>query len=167
EIYAEIGELKRYAVHFDRNGRPNGSAEVVYMRRSDAMLAMKKYKNVLLDGWPMRLEILGGNTEAAPVAAWVNVIGLNGRMKWSVFIGQGVRGGRVGRGRGSGSSMRRPATQQNQHGGGRDGIRGRGRGAGGGRGNKNGRGRKKQVEKLAADLDKDLKSYHAEAMNIS
>ncbi|XP_010511553.1 PREDICTED: THO complex subunit 4C [Camelina sativa] len=168
ELYAEIGELKRYAVHFDRNGRPNGSAEVVYMRRSDAMLAMKKYNNVLLDGRPMRLEILGGSTEAAPIAARVNVTGLNGRMKRSVFIGQGVRGGRVRRGRGSGPSMRRPAAQQNQQGGGgRGGLRGRGRGAGGGRGNKSGRGGKKQVEKSAADLDKDLESYHAEAMNIS
>lgn len=61
-------------------------------------------------------------------------------------------------------------SQQNQQGGvkgGRGGFRGRGRGAGGGRGNKSGRGGKKPVEKSAADLDKDLESYHAEAMNIS
>ena len=32
------------------------------------------------------MEILGGSTEAAPVAARVNVTGLNGRMKRSVFI---------------------------------------------------------------------------------
>ncbi|CAA0318931.1 unnamed protein product [Arabidopsis thaliana] len=170
ELYAEIGELKRYAIHYDRNGRPSGSAEVVYMRRSDAIQAMRKYNNVLLDGRPMKLEILGGSTESAPVAARVNVTGLNGRMKRSVFIGQGVRGGRVGRGRGSGPSGRRLPVQQNQQGGrgGRGGVRGRGRGAGGGRGNKSGgRGGKKPVEKSAADLDKDLESYHAEAMNIS
>lgn len=170
ELYAEIGELKRYAIHYDKNGRPSGSAEVVYMRRSDAIQAMRKYNNVLLDGRPMKLEILGGNTESAPVAARVNVTGLNGRMKRSVFIGQGVRGGRVGRGRGSGPSGRRLPVQQNQQGGrgGRGGVRGRGRGAGGGRGNKSGgRGGKKPVEKSAADLDKDLESYHAEAMNIS
>jgi THO complex subunit 4 len=62
-------------------------------------------------------------------------------------------------------------SQQNQQGGvtaGRGGFRGRGRGNGGGRGNKSGgRGGKKPVEKSAADLDKDLESYHAEAMNIS
>lgn len=52
--------------------------------------------------------------------------------------------------------------------GGRGGFRGRGRGVGaGGRGSKSGRGGKKPVEKSAADLDKDLESYHAEAMNIS
>lgn len=56
---------------------------------------------------------------------------------------------------------------QNRQGGGRGGFRGgRGRGGrgrgGGGRGNG-----KKPVEKSAADLDKDLESYHADAMNTS
>lgn len=64
-----------------------GSAEVVYMRRSDAFQAMKRYNNILLDGRSMKLEILGGNNEVAPVAARVNVTGLNGRMKRTVSIG--------------------------------------------------------------------------------
>lgn len=61
-------------------------------------------------------------------------------------------------------------SQQNQQGvvkGARGGFHGRGRANTGGRGNKSGRGGKKPVEKSAADLDKDLESYHAEAMNIS
>ncbi|CAH8319529.1 unnamed protein product [Eruca vesicaria subsp. sativa] len=168
ELFGEIGEMKRYAIHYDQNGRPNGSAEVVYMRRSDAFQAMKRYNNVLLDGRSMKLEILGGNNEVAPVQARVNVTGLNGRMKRTVFIGQGIRGGR---GRSVAPSMRRLPISGNQQGGGvrggRGGFRGRGRGqAGGGRGNKGGRGGKK-VEKSAEELDKDLESYHAEAMNIS
>ncbi|KAL1215246.1 THO complex subunit 4C [Cardamine amara subsp. amara] len=171
ELFAEIGELKRYAVHYDKNGRPSGSAEIVYMRRSDAFQAMRKYNNVLLDGRPMLLDVLGGNTEAAPVTARVNVTGSNGRVKRTVYIGQGVRGGRVGRGRGPASSMRRLPIQNQQGGGvkgGRGGFHGRGQGGGAGRGNKSGRGGKKPVEKTtAADLDKDLESYHAEAMNIS
>ncbi|CAN6933638.1 unnamed protein product [Brassica oleracea var. botrytis] len=170
ELFGEIGEMKRYAIHYDQNGRPNGSAEVVYMRRSDAFQAMKRYNNVLLDGRSMKLEILGGNNEVAPVAARVNVTGLNGRMKRTVSIGQGIRGGR-GRGRSAAPSMRRLPIGNQQGGGvrsGRGGFRGRGRGqAGGGRGNKGGRGGKKAVEKSAEELDKDLETYHAEAMNIS
>ncbi|CAN8238401.1 unnamed protein product [Cochlearia groenlandica] len=174
ELFGEIGELKRFAIHFDQNGRPNGSAEVVYMRRSDAFQAMKKYNNVLLDGRSMKLEIVGGNTGAAHVSArGVNVTGLNGRIKRTVSIG----GGR-GRGRSVAPSARRVGLSsvygsKNQQGGvrggGRGGFRGRGRGqgGGGGRGSKSGRGGKKPVEKSAADLDKDLESYHAEAMNIS
>ncbi|KAG2322062.1 hypothetical protein Bca52824_015275 [Brassica carinata] len=170
ELFGEIGEMKRYAIHYDQNGRPNGSAEVVYMRRSDAFQAMKRYNNVLLDGRSMKLEILGGNNEVAPVAARVNVTGLNGRMKRTVSIGQGIRGGR-GRGRSAAPSMRRLPIGNQQGGGvrgGRGGFRGRGRGqASGGRGNKGGRGGKKAVEKSAEELDKDLETYHAEAMNIS
>ncbi|CAA7040948.1 unnamed protein product [Microthlaspi erraticum] len=166
ELFGEVGEVKRFALHYDQNGRPNGSAEVVYMRRSDAIQALKRYNNVLLDGRSMRLEIVGGgNTEAAPS-------GLNGRVKRTVSIGQGIRGGRGGRGRSVAPFARRlpiGSSQNNKQGGvsgGRGGFRGgRGRGGGGGgRGAKSGgRGGKKS----AADLDKDLESYHAEAMNIS
>lgn len=38
-----------------------GTAEVVYMRESDAVAAMKRYNNVQLDGKPMRLELVGLN----------------------------------------------------------------------------------------------------------
>ncbi|CAH2065676.1 unnamed protein product [Thlaspi arvense] len=170
ELFGEIGEMKRYAIHFDQNGRPNGSAEVVYMRRSDAFQAMKRYNNVLLDGRSMKLEIQGGNTVVAPASARFNVTGLNGRMKRTVSIGQGFRGGRGRGGRSAASSVRRLPIQNQQGGvvrGGRGGFRGRGRGqgGGGGRGSKSGgRGGKKPVEKSAEELDKDLESYHAEAM---
>lgn len=172
ELFSEIGELKRYAIHFDKNGRPSGTAEVVYPRRSDAIQALKKYNNVLLDGRPMRLEILGGNNAEAPPLSGrvnVNVSGLNGRLKRTVVIQQGGRGN--GRLRGRGGRGPAPAVNrlpiQNRQGGGRGGFRGgRGRGGrgrgGGGRGNG-----KKPVEKSAADLDKDLESYHADAMNTS
>ncbi|EOA17095.1 hypothetical protein CARUB_v10005351mg [Capsella rubella] len=175
ELFSEIGELERYAIHYDKNGRPSGTAEVVYPRRSDAFQALKKYNNVLLDGRPMRLEILGGNTTDAPLSGRVNVnvTGLNGRLKRTVVIQQGggrgrVRGGRGGRGPAPTINRRLPV--QNQQGGtrgGRGGFRGKGRG-GGGRGRGGGRGNgKKLVEKSAADLDKDLESYHADAMNTS
>ncbi|KAL9255556.1 THO complex subunit 4B-like protein [Drosera capensis] len=41
-----------------------GSTEVVYARRSDAFAAFKRYNNVQLDGWPMKIEILSPNSEA-------------------------------------------------------------------------------------------------------
>ncbi|CAE6201829.1 unnamed protein product [Arabidopsis arenosa] len=175
ELFSEIGEVERYAIHYDKNGRPSGTAEVVYPRRSDAFQALKKYNNVLLDGRPMRLEILGGNNSEAPLSGRVNVnvTGLNGRLKRTVVIQQGggrgrVRGGRGGRGPAPTISRRLPIhNQQGGMRGGRGGFRGRGRG-GGGRGRGGGRGNgKKPVEKSAADLDKDLESYHADAMNTS
>ncbi|KAL1217895.1 THO complex subunit 4D [Cardamine amara subsp. amara] len=176
ELFCEIGELERYAVHYDKNGRPSGTAEVVYPRRSDAFQALKKYNNVLLDGRPMRLEILGGNISEAPLAGRVNVnvTGLNGRLKRTVVIQQGGgrgrgRGGRGGRGPPPTINRRLPIHNNQQGGmrGGRGGFRGRGRGGSSGRG-RGGRGNgKKPVEKSVAELDKDLESYHADAMNIS
>ncbi|BAB08317.1 unnamed protein product [Arabidopsis thaliana] len=178
ELFSEIGEVERYAIHYDKNGRPSGTAEVVYPRRSDAFQALKKYNNVLLDGRPMRLEILGGNNSSeAPLSGRVNVnvTGLNGRLKRTVVIQQGgggrgrVRGGRGGRGPAPTVSRRLPIHNQQGGGmrGGRGGFRARGRGNGGrGRGGGRGNG-KKPVEKSAADLDKDLESYHADAMNTS
>ncbi|XP_043695100.1 THO complex subunit 4D-like isoform X3 [Telopea speciosissima] len=145
ELFSEIGELKRYAIHYDRNGRSTGTAEVVYVRRSDALAAVMRYNSVVLDGKPMKIEIIGTNLEL-PVSARVNVIGAaNGRGRRTVFM---TRWGR-------GVSWR-----------GRGGSRGRGRGRGG-RGRGRGRGRKQPVEKSADELDKELENYHTESMQTS
>ncbi|KAL8229024.1 hypothetical protein R6Q57_013924 [Mikania cordata] len=29
-FYAEVGDLKRYSIHYDRSGRSKGTAEIVY-----------------------------------------------------------------------------------------------------------------------------------------
>ncbi|XP_022894713.1 THO complex subunit 4D-like [Olea europaea var. sylvestris] len=156
ELFSELGELIRYAIHYDKNGRPSGSAEVVFARRSDAFLALKRYNNVQLDGKPMRIEIIGTNAEN-PVSARVNVVGgANGKRRTVVMTpGPGSRS----RG-GSSSANRNPG--QNSRGGFRNG-RGGGRGGrGGGRGGA--RWRKKTVEKSSGELDKELENYHAESM---
>lgn len=173
ELFCEIGELKRYAIHFDKNGRPSGSAEVVYAKRSDAFAAHKRYNNVQLDGRPMKIEIVSPGAEV-PVSARVNVVGgTNGKATRRVVMTQS--GGRpmlsvptnrgVGQRRRGGGGMRngigggRGQTQgQSQSRGGRSG-RGRGRGRGGGRG--------KKQEKSAEELDKELEHYHADGMQIS
>lgn len=58
-------------------------AEVVFVKRSDALAAMKRYNNVHLDGKPMKIEIIGTNVGApVPLSARVNVVGgPNGRGK--------------------------------------------------------------------------------------
>lgn len=168
ELFSEVGDLKRSTTHYDRSGRPSGSAEVVYARRSDAIAAVKRYSNVQLDGKPMKIEIIGNNL-GLPVTPRVNVVGgANGRGKRTVVMtpefGQVAAGsfkqlqGR-GRGRARGQSIITGGVR------GRN-LRGRGiRGRGGNRGP--GRGGKQLVVKTAEDLDKDLEKYHAEAMDTS
>ncbi|KAL5745189.1 hypothetical protein ACOSP7_026335 [Xanthoceras sorbifolium] len=172
ELFSEIGELKRYAIHYDKNGRPSGSAEVVYTRRSDAFAALKRYNNVLLDGKPMKIEVVGTNAEV-PISARVNVTGVNGRRKRTVVMtpGPGRAGGPAAINRGSGQSRRGGMMNgmMNRGGGGRGRGRGRswGRGRGGSSGGGGGGGRgngKKPIEKSAVELDKELDNYHAEAM---
>ncbi|KAJ0266689.1 THO complex subunit 4A [Hirschfeldia incana] len=143
ELFAEVGELKRYTVHFDRSGRSKGTAEVVYSRRGDAIAAVKKYNDVQLDGKPMKIEIVGNNNLQAASAP---------------------SGGRHGNGNFSGSSRRGGQGRGGQQRRGGDGQGGRGRG-GGGRGRRSGKGPAEKVS--AEDLDADLDKYHAGDMETN
>ncbi|XP_078429489.1 THO complex subunit 4C-like [Wolffia australiana] len=161
ELFSEIGQLRRSTLHFDQNGRSIGSAEVVFVRRSDAVAALKRYNNVQLDGKAMKIEILGVDSVRLPVSAQVKVVGADGRGRRTVVLAP-RRGGQIAvgphRGRGRGPFMVGGRGRGGFGGrtGGRGGVRGRGRGR-----------RQRPTEKSADDLDKELDSYHAEAMNTS
>lgn len=45
-----------------------GTAEVVFSQRADALAAVKRYNNVQLDGKPMKLEIVRRNIAASAAA---------------------------------------------------------------------------------------------------
>ncbi|XP_057772322.1 THO complex subunit 4A [Salvia miltiorrhiza] len=143
ELFSEVGDLKRYVVHYDRSGRSKGTAEVVFSRRQDAMAAIKRYNNVQLDGKPMKLELVGTNI-TTPGA------GAGGFPSAGAFVDSNVAP-RSGQGRGG---FGRPR-----------GGRGRGFGRGRGQGSGQGRGRGEKVS--AEDLDADLEKYHADAMQTN
>ncbi|XP_027101350.1 THO complex subunit 4A-like isoform X2 [Coffea arabica] len=58
-LFSDVGELKRYAIHYDRTGKSMGTAEVVFARHSDALKAINRYNDLLLDGRPIKIEIIG------------------------------------------------------------------------------------------------------------
>ncbi|OWM74086.1 hypothetical protein CDL15_Pgr008397 [Punica granatum] len=55
ELFTEVGDIKRYSIHYDRSGRSKGTAEVVFSWRIDAVVAVKRYNNVQLDGKPLKI----------------------------------------------------------------------------------------------------------------
>ncbi|CAN7113432.1 unnamed protein product [Brassica rapa subsp. narinosa] len=166
ELFSEVGDLKRYGIHYDRSGRSKGTAEVVFSRRGDALAAVKRYNDVQLDGKLMKIEIVGTNLSApappmlAPVQIPFPSNGLLGNFNEN-YNGNfnGNYNGNF-RGRGRGGFMGRP---RGGFGGGnfRGGRGARGGGGGGGRGS----GRGGRDEKVSAeDLDAELDKYHKEAM---
>ncbi|KAF7064881.1 hypothetical protein CFC21_071093 [Triticum aestivum] len=156
ELFAEVGDLKRYSINYDKSGRSKGTAEVIFSRKSDALAALKRYNNVQLDGKPMKIEVIGTNIEAPPPPPAIFTLNTPtiGNFIPSYSGGRG-RGGDGGRGwpRGRGGFGGRSAA-------------GRGRGRGDvGRGR--GRGGRGSQPVSANDLDADLDKYHSEAMQTS
>ncbi|KAH8499229.1 hypothetical protein H0E87_017945 [Populus deltoides] len=100
-FYSEVGELKRYSIHYDRSGRSKGTAEVVFIRPAEAVVAVKRYNQ--LDGKPMKIEIAGTNFAPPHAnAAFGNSNGLSGRVRSrGGALGQ-LCGGGGGRGHGRG-----------------------------------------------------------------
>ncbi|KAI3934898.1 hypothetical protein MKX01_026488 [Papaver californicum] len=97
ELFSEVGEIQRYSVNYDRSGRSKGTAEVVFVRSSDAAAAVKRYNNVQLDGKPMKIEIVGASI-APPVFPPVNTAMFGNPVGFSQ---RGLRrGGAMGRLRG-------------------------------------------------------------------
>lgn len=60
--------MKSYTIHYDQSGRSKGTAEVVFVRHSDALLAIKKYNNMRLDGKPLQIELVGTSLATPAVA---------------------------------------------------------------------------------------------------
>ncbi|KAJ6764603.1 RNA AND EXPORT FACTOR BINDING PROTEIN [Salix koriyanagi] len=134
-----------------------GSTEVLYTRRSDAFGAFKKYNNVLLDGKPMKIEIVGANP-VVPISARMNVTGANGKKKRTFAMIPGLGGGR------GAAVNNRGFGVHSRHQGGGDISTGTRNGRGHAPGRGRGRGKNQPGEKSVDKLDKELESYHAEAM---
>ncbi|XP_039135669.1 THO complex subunit 4A-like [Dioscorea cayenensis subsp. rotundata] len=137
QLFSEVGDIKRYSIHYDKSGRSKGTAEVVFTRREDALAVMQSYNNVRLDGKPMRIEAVG-----------MNILRPSAEMPINVGFVKPIGGRKSGHGRGGsgrwprgGQGQRRARRQLGGHGG----------------------STTLSVEALDADLDK----YHLEEMETN
>ncbi|XP_071738737.1 THO complex subunit 4B-like [Rutidosis leptorrhynchoides] len=149
-LFYDVGELKRYSVHYDRTGISKGTAEVVFVCQSDAVAAKKRYNNVQLDGKPMRLALVGVNIVThVPVAPMQKGVTGNNHTNSSrkilyachFFSFDSTRGRIVGRGQERG------------------GI--------GSRGSRKDQGCGRPQEVSVEDLDADFEKYRLQAMRIN
>jgi len=53
-----IGPVRQVNLNFDQNGRPKGTASVVFSRKTDAVRSVEKLRNITLDGREMKIEIV-------------------------------------------------------------------------------------------------------------
>lgn len=73
ELFSESGDVQSAKVDYDKSGRSNGTASVIFARRSDALAAVKKYNGVELEGRILSVTIAASGaspaTKPRPAAA--------------------------------------------------------------------------------------------------
>lgn len=65
---------------------PQGTAEVVFARKSDAVAALKRYDNVQLDGKPMNIELIGTNLTTVAANSALNGSAVGARRGRTVVV---------------------------------------------------------------------------------
>lgn len=68
ELFEVYGRLRKVQVHYDRSGRSEGTAHVIFESRGDAVRAQERYNSVALDGKPMKIEVMDVNARTGPVS---------------------------------------------------------------------------------------------------
>lgn len=111
ELFSAFGPFKSAGIHYDAKGRSKGVAEVVFKKVGRAEAAMLKYNNALLDGRPLKIEMVRKGAKTRQLSSGISVVppnraamagkgarASNPSKVVKVTVQSGSRGGRGGRG---------------------------------------------------------------------
>lgn len=56
ELFGECGPLKSFNIHFKEGGKSQGTADVIFKHRADALKAIRQYNGRTLDGRVMDIQ---------------------------------------------------------------------------------------------------------------
>lgn len=165
DLFSGVGKLQRALVIYDGRGQSTGVAEVVFIRRDDALESIKRYNGVPLDNKPLRISLASADspTSRAAGSAGPALSSRSKGKKLAVAVDKSrVASAAAAAAASSGAGSGRPARSSRSRRGG-----GGGSGGGGGGGGSSGGGgmastrqpREKKAPMTSADLDAQLDSY--------
>lgn len=159
DLFSGVGKLQRALVIYDGRGHSTGVAEVVFVRRDDALESIKRYNGVPLDNKPLRISLASADS---PTSRTAPLPALSSRTKGKK-LAVAVDKTRVA----SAAAAAAAASSGNGGGSGRTKSTRSRRGGGGGGGGGGGSAaatparqpREKKVPLTSADLDAQLDNY--------
>lgn len=159
DLFSGVGKLQRALVIYDGRGHSTGVAEVVFVRRDDALESIKRYNGVPLDNKPLRISLASADSPTSRTAG-APLPTLNTRAKGKKLavavdksrVASAAAAAAASSGHGSGSGRSAKSSR---------GRRGGGGGGGGGSAASTParQPREKKVPLTSADLDAQLDNY--------
>jgi len=169
EIFQNVGPVSRAVIHYNRDGSSQGTAEVHFANKNDALRAVDEYDAAQIDGRPMYVKVIANKAPTVVQRAPAPIVQQS--VQFPAFRGKpnGVPRGAGGGSRGArgaaarGGPLRRGGAPRGARGGSRGQSRGAARGAarGGARGGRGGRGRENKPTPTAAASDAEMDQYYS------
>lgn len=155
EIFQNVGPVQKAVIHYNSDGSSQGTGEVQFANKTDALRAAEEYDAAQVDGRPMYVKVIANKVPVVqqrvqPVVPILPPI-IPGAIRGRPFIRGSFNRGSFNRGRGGGVLRGRGGSQRGRGGSFRGNSRGRGGSRGGARQNK--------PTPTASQLDTEMDNY--------
>jgi len=154
EIFQNVGPVQKAVIHYNSDGTSQGTGEVQFANKNDALRAADEYDAAQVDGRPMYVKVIANKVPVVQQRTHPVVPILP-----AIVAGAPIRGRPFLRARGSGFRPRGGSGGFGRGGLQRGGLRGSQRGRGSFRGRGRGGTRQNKPTPTASQLDTDMDNY--------